>query len=374
MILSPEQLVEQIHDAPRRIVLAAAGGGSRAIADLLEVPGGSRTLLEAVVPYSAASMTAYLGGPPDEFCSAATARAMAMAALVRARRFEPNNPQPIGAACTASLATDRPKHGPHRIHAALQTIEQTTVWSLQLHKGRRSRTEEEHVAGRLLLNVVAEACDIAARLELDLLEGEQVERLQTVAPPAWRELLMGRLDRVLCPPTDRMPEVLFPGSFNPPHAGHRRMADIACQWLGQRPTFELSIENVDKPPLDFLEIERRLKLFSPDEPVCLTHAATFLEKTRLFPGATFVVGLDTLRRVAETKYYADEAAGRRALEEIAGRGCKFLVFGRLQGERFWRLSDLELPEPLRTICREVPPEVFRDDVSSTALRQSESAR
>ena len=85
MLLSPEQLVQQIHDSPTRIVLAASGGGSRAIADLLEVPGGSRTLLEAVVPYSAPAMVAWLGGSPDESCSAATARAMAVVAFQRAR-------------------------------------------------------------------------------------------------------------------------------------------------------------------------------------------------------------------------------------------------------------------------------------------------
>ena len=86
--LSPEQLVEQIHDSPMRIVLAATGGGSRAIADLLEVPGASRTLLEAAVPYSAAAMAAWLGTLPDGLCSAATGRAMAMAAFHRARRYE----------------------------------------------------------------------------------------------------------------------------------------------------------------------------------------------------------------------------------------------------------------------------------------------
>ena len=76
-LLSPEQLVQQIHDSPMRIVLAASGGGSRAIADLLEVPGASRTLLEAVVPYSPPAMAAWLGTLPDGLCSAATGRAMA---------------------------------------------------------------------------------------------------------------------------------------------------------------------------------------------------------------------------------------------------------------------------------------------------------
>ena len=107
-LLSPEQLVEQIHDSPTRIVLAATGGGSRAIADLLEVPGGSRTLLEAVVPYSAPAMTAWLGGLPDGFCSAATGRAMAMAAFHRARRYEASDaslPSPRSGARAATVGS-----------------------------------------------------------------------------------------------------------------------------------------------------------------------------------------------------------------------------------------------------------------------------
>ena len=76
MNISTDQLVQQIHDARTRIVLSATGGGSRAIADLLEVPGASRTLLEAFVPYSAEAMIDYLGSRPDEFCSQRTARAI----------------------------------------------------------------------------------------------------------------------------------------------------------------------------------------------------------------------------------------------------------------------------------------------------------
>jgi nicotinamide mononucleotide (NMN) deamidase PncC len=371
MLLSPEQLVQQIHDAPTRIVLAATGGGSRAIADLLEVPGGSRTLLEAVVPYSAPAMVEYLGGMPDEFCSASTARAMAMVAFQRARRYNEPGAGPVGVACTASLATDRPKRGPHRIHIALQTAEFTATWHLQLQKDRRSRAEEERLAGRLLLNVVAEAVGVADLLHLDLLEGEQVEPLRIVAPAAWQDLLLGNVESVCVNPTGRPPKIVMPGAFNPLHDGHRRMYGIAQELLHEPVALEISIANVDKPPLDFMEIDRRLRQFPPEQTIYLTRAATFEEKSRLFHGATFVVGADTLRRIAAPQYYGDSAVTCQcALEQIAGRGCWFLVFGRDMGDGFVRLTDLDLPESLRTLCREVPPEVFREDVSSTAIRRS----
>ena len=70
-------------------MLAVTGGGSGAIAALLEVPGASRTVLEAIVPYSEGSLVRWLGGPPDQACSAPTARAMAMAAFCHARGYCP---------------------------------------------------------------------------------------------------------------------------------------------------------------------------------------------------------------------------------------------------------------------------------------------
>ena len=120
-----------------------------------------------------------------------------------------------------------------------------------------------------------------------------------------------------------------------------------------------------------MEIERRLGQFPPEQTVYLTRAATFEEKSRLFAGATFIVGVDTLRRIAAPQYYGDNvSACQCAIQRIAGRGCRFLVFGRDLGAGFVRLGDVDLPERLRALCREVPPEVFREDVSSTALRQS----
>jgi nicotinamide mononucleotide (NMN) deamidase PncC len=372
MVLSTEQLVEQIHDSPTRIVLAATGGGSRAVAELLEVPGGSRTLLEAVVPYSAPALIAWLGSIPDEFCSARTARAMAMIAFERARQYEESKTLPVGVACTASLATDRPKRGPHRVHIALQTADRTATWRLQLQKERRSRAEEERLVGRLLLNVVAEACGVADRLELELLEGEQVEHTNTPARPAWQELLLGNVESVCINPTGRPPKIILSGALNPLHEGHRQMIRIGQELLHEPVALEISIVNVDKPPLDFAEIELRLGQIPPEQTVYLTRAATFEEKSRLFPGATFLVGADTMRRIAAVQYYGgDPAVCHCVVERMADRGCGFLVFGRDMGVGFVRLADLDLPDVLLALCREVPPEIFRVDISSTAIRKTE---
>ncbi len=396
MLLSTEQLVQQIHDSPTRIVLVATGGGSRAIADLLDVPGGSRTLLEAVVPYSAPAMIAWLGGLPDEFCSAATARAMAMTAFHRARRYEDPEALPAGVACTASLATDRPKRGPHRVHLALQTAALTAAWQLQLQKDRRTRAEEERLVGRLLLCVMAAACNVHERLHLDLLEGERVEESRIEAPPAWQDLLLGKVESVRvsplpmgegqgvrASPTDSphpgpfpvgeetLPQLVLPGAFNPLHAGHRRMVQVAQELLGWPAAYELAILNVDKPPLDYMEIERRLAQFPAEQTVYLSRAATFEEKSRLFAAVTFLVGADTLQRIAGPQYYGNSlSACQCAIQRIAGRGCRFLVFGRNLGGSFIRLGDLDLPDSLRALCREVPPELFREDVSSTELRKA----
>ena len=348
MSLSAQELVTQIHAAPMRMVLAASGGGTGTIAALLQVPGSSRTILEAIVPYCEGSMVAFLGGRPDQFCSERTARAMAMAAFRRARGYEPDSGRSVaGVACTSALLTDRPKSGPHRTHVALQTASQTAFWSLQLTKGARSRAEEEALVDCLLLNAVADACQLPGRLDVTLLAGETIVADRVNAPQAWQDLLLGKVESV-CQgaPPDRIngPRAIFPGEFNPMHIGHQRMAELAQQRLGVPVEFEIATTNVEKPPLDYWEIGRRLTQFTPDQTVWLTRATRFVDKSRLFAGATFVVGIDTLRRLAAPRYYGDDpAACRAAIEAIASRRCRFLVFGRNLGTGFVGLGDLELP-------------------------------
>jgi nicotinamide mononucleotide (NMN) deamidase PncC len=367
-------LIEKIHAGPLQLVAATSGGGTGAIASLLEVPGASRTILEAVVPYSQEALMAWLGGRPDQFCSLRTARAMAMVAFRRAWQYHASL-EVAGIGCTASLATDRPKLGTHRAHLALQTAGLTAFWSIELQKGQRSRAQEERLVDRLLLNVVAEACALPDRLEVDLLPGEEITSARAAGRDSWRALLLGEVEVVQegKPPLRgrETGRAIFPGEFNPLHTGHRRMAEVASQVLGVPVEFETSITNVDKPPLDFWEIDRRLSQFDPSHTVLLTRASRFFEKSRLFPGATFVVGIDTLRRIGDPRYYGnDTAACRSALDLIASRGCRFLVFGRNLGTGFMSLGDLDLPETLLALCREISADQFREDISSTTLRRA----
>jgi hypothetical protein len=366
------------------MVIAVTGGGSGAISALLQTPGASRSVLEAIVPYSFAALVDWIGGRPDQACSDATARAMAMAAFIRALNLAPNaDPLALlGVGATASLASNRPKRGERRIHIALQSATRTWAGFSSFDHLPAERAGDEHAATDLLLAAIASECGLPEAPPSDAakLTGRGVN-----ATAAESELLLGQRRRLLLqlggegsrPVVDEQlsneTRVVFPGAFNPRHAGHVRMAEMASRRLGAPVAWELSITNVDKPPLDFIAIRERLEpldLEGSESKIALTRAPTFREKAELFPGATFVVGVDTVQRIAETRYYGGDMAKRdAAIKQIAERGCRFLVFGRELDGRFAVLSDLDLPESLRALCDEVPASDFREDVSSTALRR-----
>ena len=166
------------------------------------------------------------------------------------------------------------------------------------------------------------------------------------------------------------PRFLLPGSFNPLHDGHRGMFEVATRRLGPGGAFELSVTNVEKPPLGDDEIARRAAAFAGYQPLWLTRAPTFVQKARLFPGAVFVVGADTAARIVEPRFYGDSAERMwAALEEIRAAGCRFLVAGRVDaGGRFVERDGLGLGEGVAVLFEAIAEAEFRADVSSTMLR------
>ena len=165
----------RIHASAHRTVLVVTGGGTQAVADLLAVPGASRTVLEAVVPYSEAALTEFLGASPRQAVSVETAAALARAAYKRAVALHATEDPLIGVSCTATLATDRPKKGAHRAHIGISTAAGTRVYSCTLTKGARDRQGEERVVSDLLLTVLARACGLDETLDGLLLAGERIE-------------------------------------------------------------------------------------------------------------------------------------------------------------------------------------------------------
>jgi hypothetical protein len=382
-----QQLISTLHGSGRKAALAITGGGSGAVGELLRVPGGSRLLIEAQVPYDERALAVFLGFAPAQACSSGTAIAMAESARVRAARLVTAGTDLVGLGATAALVSDRPRKGEHRFHIAFANTAGIAHCTCVLAKGRRDRAHEEDLVSRAIILWLARACGIAAASPRSLIGADEhyaetiVEQTGTAAVDTIGQLLAGEHDRLTVQPDGQIilsapqPFVLFPGSFNPMHEGHVLLARVAEELRQQPLAFEISVTNVDKPPLAGETVRGRLAQFAWKSPVELTRAPTFLEKSRLFPSTTFVIGADTAERLVAPKYYGDDEARMHvALEEIASSGGSFLVAVRIDAAgRVRALNDIPVPRRYADLFAEIPEHRFRVDTSSSEIRARRSA-
>jgi len=291
----------------------------------------------------------------------------------------------VGLGATAALVSDRPRRGEHRFHIAFANTAGPNFTGAHctcvLAKGRRDRAAEEDLVSHAIVQWLARACGVAAPSPRSLIDADEHYAETVVAAGAAvdkiDQLLAGEFDRVTVQPDGEMmlsaprPGLLFPGSFNPMHEGHVLLARVAEELRQQPLAFEISVTNVDKPPLASETVRNRLAQFAWKSPVELTRAPTFLEKSRLFPGTTFVIGADTAERLVAPKYYGDDEARMHvALEEIANSGSSFLVAVRIDavGRRVRALNDIPVPRRYADLFTEIPEHHFRVDTSSSEIR------
>lgn len=410
------QLVRAIHDARPRFVMATAGAGTKALYWLQSEKGAHKTIIEAVIPYSRAALRSFVGfnlvdsrGKTENRVSPVMSRVMAASCIARARLLatDVNVTQLFGVSCTAAVTTDRPRRGKHHAYVSTWCHDKITTYELVLSKGARTRQEEEEIVSRVILNAMADLCHLQDhKVTLPLQEDAGDDSLTVVCESnlqqevanllagQWKylvldfkgELTCGKLPEETAAALEKegesidlsMPNVILPGSFNPLHWGHVGLMNAACRMVeNPRPSFEISAFNVDKPTLPIeIILARTIQFAGGLYSVAITNAPTFVEKSNYFKNSVFVVGMDTARRVVDESYYDNSKEKmHQALKTIMANNCSFLVAGRLTKDgAFEECTSLQVDEEFRPLFNRIPESEFRNDISSTAIRQLESRR
>ena len=349
--------VADLHLSDWAGVCYLTGGGSLLLSHLLNVPGASATILDAQVPYSYEALTQLLGSKPQQACSETTARNLAMKAFMTAQQLRSRD-ELFGFGITASLRTNRQKKGAIRAFVALQTMSRSQVTEMEFTDST-TREEEETMLAQVAFSKLCAGLELAS---------DSYPNYKTHTANA--QNCHNRLYK--CEPVTigARTKAYFPGAFNPLHAGHRGMRALAQEMLRCEVQYELSVKNVDKLPIDYFDLNQRINQFAAHE-VVLTNLPYFFQKAKQLSNGgavSFVVGVDTLARIIEPKYYDTGKQLDEVINFFITSNINFLVFGRMVENKFRTIHDLSIPKGLLKLCQQVEASKFQCDVSSSTLR------
>lgn len=384
------QAAELIRDSDMKpwVYVVATGGGSKIGSYLWEVPGISSVLAGESFTYSCHETDRFLQFKPDKYCSEETAIHMAMAAYMRACESVPSGRMPIGLAVTANVASSKEHRGDHRIHAAIITPHSRIYTHVILNKGCghdiRGRDGRicDQVGFNLMLRVLG-CSDIpimvsgSDSVEMQWEHYQIIPQYVDIPETKLRELffqhpLFTELGRFLDNVYDYSDVVLFPGTFNPIHDGHMFMAE-AVQDIGNVSTlYMITADSPHKPPLPVVTmLAKAVKIRMSDPTRCVLFTQNdplFIDKARKFPGASFLVGADSVERLLDPRWYGGKPeAVVDMLDEFERLGTRFYVFGRDSGKGMVRMSDIPVIGHHKNMFVQMPDNKYA--ISSTQIRE-----
>jgi hypothetical protein len=366
------------------IYVMATGGGGDIISELAQFGGSSRIYSGGSFPYATSETARILGYTPSKYVSAEVSEGLATAAYLQAQRnwIEDQSrteapPRFIGLGITAAIASNRPRRGEDAVWISVQTPEGLSSQKYLLAKDHGDTTRSLHNDAITSLGLNTLAITVGATpLSLSnetVIEGLSENNQCRIHPAKTPRLTLDhpclvRRDGSLGDFSEVDPNryVIYPGSFRGFTAGHHLVARKAAEQSGKQVLLEISVTNVDKPAIEESEASRRLHGFRGLFDAVLVQAPLFTQKSILYPRATtFAVGMDTAKRLVDTRYYSGKAARDEALELFRRRDNRFLVMSRRDSsgalETIEQVSELQ---DYLDIFTALPGSL---DVSSTAL-------
>ena len=322
-----------------QIVAAVTGGGTEFFGELLRHGGASAIFLEGRVPYHPASFVQF-AGETEKLCSQRAARNLAKSSYLRARELTNGHPGSMGIGVTAALRKrENEREGrKNHFHVCFFTLTKQYVWSIEITEQGTREDQEAKVANFVLERIYnflygTLRCN---SLTVDELNNQGI-KAATVSEDFGKSFVHENgwhyvpLTTEVAPNENYQP-VVYSGSFNPIHEGHEGIIEWAHANLGRPVYLEMSIGNVDKPSIDYIDATEREKSIraskAPIAGLLYTHRPRFLDKLYMMNNPTFLMGTDTFQRFCDVRYYKNEQDRIDTFTEFNMYGGEFYVFPR----------------------------------------------
>lgn len=315
-------LVSKIREVSPPFYVACAGGVEEILGTFTGVAGISSRYLGGVSCYHPVGFRRFCGTTLSEgFCSENGAILLARGAYREAQSF--GDLHVLGIGITAALSTTRVLKGGGRVWLACVTKHAVFTETLDLVE-EDSRARQIDMAIRWCLDRIylmisggapeLKACGNIARLHQQAQLAPMLVDVDGSSAPLVEEQLKGT--------------IVFPGSFNPLHFGHLRIAQLLSMLTGREVVWELCLSNADvsKPSLTIEDLERRLPIMRGSRAI-VGNLRLFVDKARVYR-TDFAVGADTWQRIFDVTYLRPEQTKRDLLAEFDDLGVEFFVFQR----------------------------------------------